>query len=250
MEDLVNLRDHTPTELVLFATGCYMWVVVYMIYLYRIMKHRNVGMPLVAACANFAWEFVWSWVTPLTDMGPLLVWCYRGWFFLDIFIFIGILKYGAWQIATPLIKRYHYILLAGLLLFFSFLFYGMKTMTVGSPPLPAGLDTPIGANSAYMCQMLISGYYVLLIFRASAEEFTYFSHWATWLRTIGTGLNDIFMFIHYPENTFLHTMCVASFLLDCLFIYLLYRRPAALLNAQRAASTLIEVPGHAHAAGV
>ena len=32
MNDFINLVDYTPLELIFFATGCYLWVIVYYLY--------------------------------------------------------------------------------------------------------------------------------------------------------------------------------------------------------------------------
>ena len=37
--ELLNLTDYTPLELVLFGVGCYMWVGVYAIYVKNILKY-------------------------------------------------------------------------------------------------------------------------------------------------------------------------------------------------------------------
>lgn len=214
LEDLFNLKDYTPLELILFGGGCYLWVPVYFIYIKVILRHGHVGMPIFAAASNFAWEFVWGWIPPGTDMGPLLQWCYRIWFLLDIFIFWGVIKYGQWQISTPLVKKYFRPIIIAVTVFWLVLYYFFKQ---------GGMDTPIGANSAYIAQFTLSILYLHLILR---HPLTPFPKWVAWLRTIGTGMNDVFMFIHYPNNHYIHTLCVASFLCDCCFIYLLYNHPA------------------------
>jgi hypothetical protein len=213
-EHLLNLRDYTPLEFVLFAGGCYLWVPVYLIYIKEIRNHGHVGMPIFAAAGNFAWEFIWGFIPPGTDMGPLLQWCYRIWFLLDIYIFFGIIKYGQWQISTPLVKKYHKLIIAAVTVFWIILYYHFKQ---------GGHDTPIGANSAFIAQFTLSFLYLHLMLRHPHERY---NPWVAWLRTIGSGMNDVFMFMHYPDNHFLHTLCVGSFLADCCFIYLLYRRPA------------------------
>jgi len=81
---LINLKTYTPLEMILFAGGCYIWVVVYVIYIRHIMKRRMIGMPVFAAASNIAWELVWGFVPPFTDMGLIVVWGYRIWFLLDL----------------------------------------------------------------------------------------------------------------------------------------------------------------------
>ena len=102
IEPLLNLKDYTPFELFLFVGGCLLWVVVYVIYIINGKKYKFIEMPVFAASGNIGWEFTWSWLHR-TDMGLLLVWTYRAWFFLDVFIFSDVLRHGRKQVTTPAI---------------------------------------------------------------------------------------------------------------------------------------------------
>src|SRR6185436_16658249 len=104
-EPLINTTDYTPFELFLFIGGCFLWCVVYVIYIINGKKYKFIEMPVFAAAGNIGWEFTWAWLHR-TDMGLLLVWCYRIWFILDIFIFADVLRYGHKQVATPAIQRW------------------------------------------------------------------------------------------------------------------------------------------------
>lgn len=211
--DLVNLKSYTPLELILFAGGCYMWVIVYAIYIKHIMKRQMVGMPVFAACSNFAWEFVWGWIPPTTDMGLICVWAYRIWFLLDVYIFYGVLRYGAVQVSTPAIKQYFRPLMIVTALCWGVLYYFFKK---------EGYDTPIGANSAFIAQMFVSGLYVILILKH--HKLVWQSLSIAWLKMIGTGTNVVFMFVHYPNNHFLQTMAALSTTLDCIYLYLFLKK--------------------------
>src|SRR5947209_5695198 len=104
---LLNTQKYHPFELFLFGGGCYMWVFVYAIYIKKIVKLKYIEMPVFAACGNIGWEFVWSFLlAPDPDMGALILWCYRIWFFFDLFIFYNILRYGAEQVMTTPIRKH------------------------------------------------------------------------------------------------------------------------------------------------
>ncbi len=212
MEHLVNLRDYSPFELVLFGVGCYLWVVVYIIYIRRIAKGESIGMPVFAACSNFGWEIVWGVIPPSTDMGPLLVWAYRAWFFLDLYIIYGVYRYGSVQIVTPELKAYFKPFVVLSVVGWAVLYYFFKS---------GGYDTPIGATSAYIAQMFISVLYLLLLLRRTAAVVELSS--VTWLRSIGTGLNTIFLLHHYPDKHFLLSLGLMSLVIDAIYIYLTFR---------------------------
>jgi hypothetical protein len=212
-EPLINLQSYSPLELIIFAVGCAMWVVVYFLYAKHIYRHSMIGMPVFAAASNFGWEFVWSFLRPYTDMGILFLWGYRLWFFFDLYIFYGVLRYGAAQVSIPAIKQYFKPILILTAVCWAILYWFFKV---------EGLDTPIGANSAYVAQVLISILSLLLILRH--RRFVWSSAPIAWLRSLGTGMISIFMFLHYPNNYFLLFLCVVSAVADGVYLYVFHRR--------------------------
>lgn len=206
---------YTWPQLILFAGGCLLWVVAYGIIIRDSLRHRYIEMAAIAVCSNFAWEFTWSW--PLnTDMGWFLVWTYRAWFFLDIFIFWQLLRWGGKQISQPGLRSHFKPAAVFVTLGFTVLYYFFGKQ---------GMDTPIGANSAYIAQLIVSPACLLLLLGSPGLEG--FSLAVAWLRTLGTGMNTIMMMLHYPGNHFLHTMGILAFILDAIYIGAFLRRRAA-----------------------
>jgi hypothetical protein len=228
-EPWLNTTDYTWIELAFFAGGCYMWVAVYVIYIIEIRRKKSIEMPVFAACGDIGWEFAWSWLHR-TNMGLLLVIAYRLWFILDLYIFWGLLRYGRWQLATPALKRPFVPLCIA-----AAVGWAVATHLF----VKSGLDTPIGANSAYIAQMGISILYVILLLRQSSVAL--FSWPVAWLKMLGTGTNTIFMCIHpgYDDNTFLRFLAVTATTIDCVYIWIFWRKrrsarglaPAAALAA-------------------
>ena len=213
---LVNLKDYTPLELILFATGCYLWVVVYALYIRSIIKKKFIEAPIFAICGNIGWEFSWSFLLR-TDMGPLLVWCYRFWFFFDLIIFWGALTYGWEQVRTPAFRDRLKPLLVALAVFHGAVFYTMAK---------SGLDTSIGANSAFLLNFALSMLYVFVLFQQrELGNLGRVSWLIAWLKMFGTGTNTVFMNIHpaYAGNHFLHLLSIATTTVDCVYIYLVWR---------------------------
>ena len=207
-----NCVPYTWLELGLFAGGCLMWVVAYAILIRNIRKFKFVEMAAVAACSNFAWEFLWAFRF-FTDMGYFLVWTYRAWFFLDIFIFWLMLRYGGGQVETPFLRRHYKAACVLTTLAFGLGYYFFTK---------EGHDTFIGANSAYIAQMFISSLCLILILKAPSV--TLFSFPIGWLRSVGTGMNTIFMLLHYPGNHFLHTLALTSLVLDGFYLWVFWRK--------------------------
>jgi hypothetical protein len=215
MDKLVNLQAYTPVELGLFGAGCLMWVIVYIIYVKQIARDRFVEMPFIAASSNFAWEIVWGFGFD-PDMGLLIVWGNRAWALLDVYIFFwGIVRFGRWQSPTPLIQRFFPALVIGSAAAWMCLYYFF---------VAAGYDTPIGAHSAYVAQVMISLFYVGLISRARRVE--QFSQAVLWLRTMGTGLITVFMFMHYSGSQYamLHLLAGVATSVDLFCIWFFYQK--------------------------
>lgn len=210
-----NLVDYTPLELFLFTGGCFLWVIVYGIYVSQILKHKYVEMPFFAGAVDFGWEFTWSFLLA-TNMGILLQKTYQAWFFFDLFIFGGIMVYGWKQLATPKLRSIFAPLCVTIAAGAAAATYFLYT---------TGYDEPIGAVSAYLAQLLISILYVGLLLRQ--EDPAKFSLWAAWLRTIGTGMNTVFMNIHYPDNDFLRFISIVSAPIDLTYCCLLWRMKRA-----------------------
>jgi hypothetical protein len=153
-------------------------------------------------------------------MGRLLQWTYRAWFFCDLFIFSGVLRYGWKQLANQTLRPYYVRICLGIAVAWGIGLYCLHI---------SHLDTPIGATSAYLCQLCISGLYLALFLRQGKTE--PFSSAAGWLRTIGTGMNTVFMNIHYPDNYFLRFIANLSTALDIGYLYLFLKARRATAQA-------------------
>jgi hypothetical protein len=207
-----NCVPYTTLELALFAGGCLLWVVAYGLLIRNMRRDKVSEMAVVAGCSNFAWEFLWSFFF-FTDMGYFLVWTYRAWFFLDIFIFWHLLRVGNKQVGDPFLKKHFIPLSLATTVAFTVVYYFFTK---------EGHDTLIGANSAYIAQLFISSFCLLLLIKS--PTLFGFSPAIGWLRSVGTGMNTIFMLLHYPDNHFLHSMALLSMALDAAYLVLFHVR--------------------------
>jgi hypothetical protein len=216
MNGLLNLRDYTPLELGLYATGAYLWVVAYLIYIKNGFKFGVMEMPIFAACGNIGWELDWALLFT-TDLGRLCVWAHRAWFGLDLLIFYLLLRHGHKQ--TELVwLREHWVAICCFLFLCSALFYGSF--------VEQGLDVGSTVQSAYICQLPISFLYVPLLLKQ--RSLIGWSVWAGWARTLGTGLIGVFAFLRYPSHYFLLSMALIATAVDLGYMRLLLRRRAEL----------------------
>ncbi|MEM7035688.1 MAG: hypothetical protein AAF570_01840, partial [Bacteroidota bacterium] len=104
---LINYRDYELWAIILTMAGGLAWIVMYGLIVKKILKEKYVEMPIVAACGNFAWEFLWGFpFAYMVTLGQIFVWSYRIWFILDLFIFYHVIMEGAKQIDIPELKKY------------------------------------------------------------------------------------------------------------------------------------------------
>lgn len=199
---LLNLQDYTGPQLAFYATGAYLWVVAYLIYIRNGFKYRMVEMPAFAACSNIGWEVNWALLFT-SDLGALSVWAHKAWLGLDVIIFSVVLHVPG-------------------------------CLSVCSGPLrdvrPTGLDVRSTIQSAYICQLPISFLYVPLMLRQ--KSLVGWSLWTAWTRILGTGLIGVFAFMRYPDQPFLLAMAVISTAVDFLYIYLFTTRRHALTDRE------------------
>lgn len=215
-----NCVPYTYLELFLFAGGCFLWVAAYAVLIRNSLRYRFMDMAAIAVCSNFAWEGIWSWAFK-TDMGWFLVWTYRAWFFLDIFIFWQLLRWGSKQISQPAFRDHFKPAAVFIALGFTVLYYFY---------VQEGMDTPIGANSAYLAQIIVSSTCLLLLL--GSPDAKILSLAVAWLKGTGTGMNTVMMLMHYPHNHFLHTLGILAFILDTTYIGYLLRLKAAEASAK------------------
>jgi hypothetical protein len=228
----LNHVDYTGLELVLFLTGCSMWVFVYLIYVRNVRRNSFFEMPLVAAVSNFAWETLWTFEFQ-TNMGRLCQWLYAAWFVVDLYLIAAAWRLSSSYFATPLTKLFSRHVFLSCLIFFSAFYYFFTEQ---------GLDTPIGARSAYLCQLILSLSYVIFIVQRRCVHG--FSALAAWLRTYATAMISVMMVSHYPEDRWLHVLCVSSFIVDHAYIGMYYaiKRQLVVVRGEHSLATAV-APG-------
>lgn len=214
MENLdywINTKDYTTTQLLWNGIGCLFWVVTYAALVREILIKKFVEMPFFIATGNIAWEFIWSFFYH-PDTGKLFSLSYQGAFLLDVFIFCFILKYGYKQIMIPEIQKHFKLIAFALLVMWIPLNYFF---------VKQGFDTPIGANSGYILNLIISLLYPILLLRSDAN---YFSETVAWCKFIGTGCISVSMFLIYPTNYLVQTLAISCFILDLFYAIILKRK--------------------------
>ena len=144
-------------------------------------------------------------------MGMLFAWGYRIWFFLDVVIVIGLLKYGKKQITSPAVKQYFHAGVIFAMIAWAFALYFF---------VKEGHDTVTGATTGYILNVMMSALYIVLILARGVKDMSLV---VAWSKLLGTFPISIFCFIVWPDNHFLHTLCVATTILDVMYVAVFYK---------------------------
>lgn len=210
----INLKEFTAYEIIVTAIGWIFWITFYGLIIKSIRKDKYVEMPWICVLGNISWEFVWGFFFyDQINLGELFIWSYRAWFFLDIFILWGMFKYGRKQIDIPDIKKYFVPISIGLIIFWVSLY---------SSFIASGFDHKWGSQSAYISNVVISILFLTLFLRQ--WEFKKFSKLMAWCKCLGTLAYTIVYFSFDPPNSFVHIIGGIVFILDLIYLYLLYTR--------------------------
>lgn len=224
----LNYNDYSVFELTLALVGSILWVAAYILLIKDARKHKFVEMPFFIACGNFAWEILYAFeFDKYINLGYIYVLGYKAWFFLDVYIFYLLNKYGREQTDNPFIKKHFVKINFGLLAMFLITIYlwvqnGWDNTPFNAVAVDGNMSSVIlGTNTAFFLNLGISILYVALYTNRYKKGY-YFSKLNGICRWLGTGLFTILFWSVDPENNLLHVLGVFIFCIDAFYIYLLY----------------------------
>jgi hypothetical protein len=205
--------DYSPLELFFYLGGFLLWGVAYARLVVRIPRHRFVEIPAFAVCGNVTWEFLWGFVWTVEMMGDTLQWFYRLGCLLDVCILCFLLRYGKRQVSLPVLRRFFHPAVAAGLAGWTAFYWTFRGQ---------GYDLPLGSNSAYVVNVVMSVLYIGLVLRM--RDVSAFSPGIGWLKGLGTGMVTVFVFLAYPDNAFVQTLGILTALLDATYLVVLHQR--------------------------
>ncbi|MAE93346.1 MAG: hypothetical protein CL910_01665 [Deltaproteobacteria bacterium] len=209
-----NTDKYTPLELSVVGVGCLVWVLVYAIVVFRIVRFKYVEIPAAAVAANIAWEFLWGFVWG-TDIGMAVTWMYRLGCLLDVFILAMLFRYGALQVSTPAIRQaFKPALVAATLVW---------TLAVATY-VNQGYDNGYGGLSGYIISAQLTSLYLFLFLKS---EMRLFSYAVAWLRFAGDTAISAFNVMVAHDNHFLMVLLAITFVFDVLYVVAFTRRRRA-----------------------
>lgn len=212
--DWLNTDLYTPIQLFFYLGGFLLWGIGYVLVIRRIFRSKFVEVPVFAVCGNITWEFLWGFYFE-SNMGLLLVWFYRLGALIDVGILVSVFLYGRKQLISEPVKRHFVPMVVFSLVMWTLLYLAFQK---------TGYDLPLGSNSAYLVNLVMSILYILLLL--NLEDPYLLSKAIGWLKGVGTGMVTVFVFMVYPDNLFVQVISVIVGVLDAIYMVLLYRRQA------------------------
>lgn len=171
-------------------------------------------MPLILACGNIVWEFLWGFVFQSEFQTGVLIGMGAA-FLIDLTIFYGILKYMKIHISVKFYANNLGLLaLLGLTLFV-ITWWTFKT---------SGMDTDAGGASGNLLNALIAIFWVNQVF--TIKDINLLSIRLGWVKLIADIPIAFFMLSVFPENYFAYSITFISVFFDATYIYLFYQRKA------------------------
>lgn len=212
LDQYMSVSVYSGLDMLLVLTGTVFWCVAYYCIIRNSIRKDFIEMPMMAAAANIAWEFVRGWIFP-TDMGSVFAWGFKIWFFMDVFIFYHVFTKGHTQTKIAAVSKYWKPLFL-----FTTLCWGITLYFFGLDHQ----DTSIGATSAYVLTVAMSLLYILLFL--SHDKYEDFSFTAAWTRMTGDLFMNFFVWMHYRHFAYVHVLAAIVLVLDVAYVLLFMMR--------------------------
>lgn len=193
-----------PVKAVLLIGVALFWTIVYILVIYKGSKDQTCGMPLASICANVTWEFLFTFFMPFHPLQQIVTLI---WFLLDCIILYQYLYYskGLYSKSTLYSSVFSLLVIALLL------HYGMAVE----------FHDKMGVYSAFGINLMMSILFIRMLLikhlRGQSLSIGYF-------KMIGTVCASVFCYMLYPQSVLLMIMYVLIFILDIVYLLLVYNQ--------------------------
>lgn len=217
-----NVDGFTLWQLGLFAIGFLFWTLAY-IHIAIDGKRDSINeMPMLAAAGNIAWEILWAFVLK-SDLGLLFQVCCFCWFFVDIFINYQIITKNYKIITEPFIRKNYRLIHFFFFTVFMFVLYFMAE---------EGKDNGLGVESGLLLNLFMSGLYLYQMFQDPRFRGKAYSLKVAIYKMLGTTLITISSAFIWPDDDYLISLGIATFVLDVVYVYLFITYKPVLMALQ------------------
>lgn len=206
--------------LLMLGTG-FFWTATYLLIIRQSIRDHTYGMPMVALCANIAWEFIFSFILPSPSIQRIVN---IVWFSLDVGILICFLRYGPGEFAS-LSKR---------------VFYAVFCVTLATSFCAVLLITlefhDAGTYSAFGQNLMMSILFITMLY--SRRSLRGQSIMIALCKLLGSALASLAFFLYTAishHSVLLPFLYISTFIYDLIYVRLIYRqqRLAARVSYER-----------------
>jgi hypothetical protein len=192
-----------------FGTALF-WTITYILIIYKGFRDRTCGMPIAALCANITWEFLFSFVMPFHPLQQIVSLL---WFLLDCFILFQFLYYSKSLYPTWPIKP----IVLSLLVIALLLHYGIANE----------FHDHEGKYSAFGINLMMS---ILFLKMPLKQDLHGQSIYIAYSKMVGTLCASIWCYSLYPHSFLLNIMYILTFILDVVYIILVYNKSIKIIH--------------------
>jgi hypothetical protein len=188
------------------------WVALYILVIRRGFIDRTFGIPLVALAINMAWDIIGFTLAK----GPAIQGVVDGFYYLlQMVILYQVVKFGARDF--PQMSRFMFLFWVALSQVTAVWFMGLAMVE---------LRDPIGVKTGFVDTFINGALFIAMFYRRPGLEGQ--TIYIGLLKLVGTGVMSLGLAIYpwpgYSDSPFLLSLYVGIFVLDLLYVLLVYQR--------------------------
>lgn len=189
------------------------WSLAYLLIIWRGFKDQTFGMPIVALCANIAWEFIFSFIYPSQSVQRYIN---ITWFALDLLIVFQALRFGPEALRGLVPRGLFYPLFGVCLLLCGVIIVGISQE----------FQNWNGMYAAFGQNLMMSVLFVFMLWQRNDLHGQ--SLYIALFKMIGTILPSILFYTRFPNSLLMNTLYIGILIFDALYVVLVYQKHQAL----------------------
>ena len=205
-------------QIITLTVGMVVWTYLYVYLAYRGLKTKFIQMPVIIACGNIVWEFLWGFIFQSKYEVGVMIGVGSA-FLIDLTIFYAIWRYGATYIKEPFIaKNLKWLSLFGIAIWVV-IWWSFKVQ---------GMDTDGGGTSGNILNAVIALLWVYQLF--TIQDLKLMSVRLGWAKLLADIPIALFMMSVFPDKPFAYLITWISVLFDIIYLAVFYQRKNGKLN--------------------
>lgn len=181
----------------LATVGDVLWLVAYILIIRKAFKDRTYGVPLVAICLNFTWEFWFAVVEP--PASRIAHATHFLWLVLDIVIVWQLLRWGRKEQTIPEIRK-HFFPVIGITMIAALMGQVLLDRQLAHNTIFPDVE---GSGIAWVLNFIMSVLFIFFYFaRRDLRGLTYWGAWAMMIGTAMVAAANVIVFVSTPMVQF------------------------------------------------